>query len=35
MNWAHLDRHVAIAIGILFLVTVVLVLVTRIVLFEL
>ena len=35
MSWGHLARHVAIAMGILFLVTVVLVLVTRIVLFEL
>ena len=35
MNWAHLARHVAIAIGILFLVAAALVLVTRVLLIEL
>jgi hypothetical protein len=35
MNWGHLVRNAAIAIGIMFVVAAVLVLVTRIVLFEL
>lgn len=35
MNWAHLARHIAIAIGIIFLVAVVLVLVIHVLLSEL
>ena len=35
MNWGHLVRNAAIAIGIMFVVAVVLVLVTRVLLLEL